>query len=67
MDEASAPAAPIDVLSGTQVLVSSAHAPGPPCSTARKTVTFDLQPGTYVIQLSGNADPTIGVLVHRRS
>jgi hypothetical protein len=55
----------IDVLKDGAAVVSSAHAPGPPCSGIRKTVQFPLQPGRYVIQLSANADPAIQVMVSR--
>jgi hypothetical protein len=56
----------IDVLKDGAAVASSAHAPGPACSTARKTVEFPLQPGRYVLQVSANADPTLGILIVQR-
>lgn len=55
----------IDMLKNGAPVVSSAHAPGPPCSTARKTVEFPLEPGDYVLQVSANADPTVAILITR--
>ena len=59
-------AAWLDVVKDGQPVASTAHSPGPPCSTAHKMVDFPLQPGLYVIQVSGSADPTIGLLVLQR-
>lgn len=56
----------IDMLKNGAPVVSSAHAPGPPCSTARKTVEFPLEPGDYVLQVSANADPSLAILIIRR-
>lgn len=53
----------IDLLKDGQPVVSSAHAPGPACSTARKTVEFPLERGDYVLQVSANADPKLAILV----
>jgi hypothetical protein len=58
-------AAWIDLLKDGAAVMSGAHAPGPACSGIRKTVQFPLQPGRFVIQLSANGDPTIGVMVSR--
>jgi hypothetical protein len=55
----------IDLLKDGAAQISIAHAPGPPCSGVRKTVQFALVPGRYVMQLSGNADPAIQVLVSK--
>ena len=55
----------IDLLKDGAAQVSTAHAPGPACSGVRKTVQFAMVPGRYVIQLSGNADPVIQVLVSK--
>lgn len=57
----------IDVFSGKTVLQSSAHAPGPACTTLRKTVQFPLKAQTYTVQLSGNGDPVLPVMVTRVS
>jgi hypothetical protein len=56
----------IDLLEGGEPVVSSAHAPGPACTTARKTVEFPLKAGDHVMQISANADATIGILVLAR-
>lgn len=55
----------IDLLQDGKAVLSTAHAPGPACTGIRKTVQFPLQPGHYVLQLSGNADPAIQVMVSR--
>lgn len=55
----------IDLVGGTTPLPSVAHGHGPACSTLRKTVDFDLQPGRYLLQLSGNAAPTLTVMAVR--
>jgi hypothetical protein len=47
---------------GTMV-APNAHASGPPCATLRKTVVFPLKPGAYVLEIAGNAEPVLGVLV----
>ena len=59
-------AAWIDVLKDGRSVASSAHAPGPACSTARKTVEFSLVRGDYVLQVSANADPTLAILILHR-
>lgn len=56
----------IDVLEDGRPVASSAHAPGPACATARKTVEFPLQKGDHVLQVSANADPTLAILIIRR-
>jgi hypothetical protein len=55
----------IDVLQDGKALVSTHHGQGPACTSLRKMVDFALAPGRYVIQISANADPTIGILVTR--
>lgn len=55
----------IDILKNGAPLVSATHAPGPKCSSIRKTVAFLLQRGRYVLQVSANADPTLAVMVTR--
>jgi hypothetical protein len=56
-------AAWIDVLKGDGVQTSAGHSHGPACSTVRKMVTFDLQPGRHVVQISSAADATVPILV----
>lgn len=53
----------IDMVRDGVFVISAAHAPGPKCSSIRKTVIFPLQPGRYVLQISANADPTLPVMV----
>lgn len=53
----------IDVLRDGRTVAASAHAPGPACSTARKTVEFPLGTGDHVLQVSANADPTLAILI----
>ncbi len=56
-------AAWIDVVGGGQALVSVAHGHGPACSGIRKIVDFTLAPGDYTLQVSANAEATMGLLV----
>ncbi len=56
----------IDVLKGGASVESAAHGHGPACSTIHKVVDFPLQPGAYVIQLSGGTDAVVPILVVRR-
>ncbi|MDR3513526.1 MAG: homogentisate 1,2-dioxygenase [Caulobacteraceae bacterium] len=56
----------IDVVAKGQAVVSTAHGHGPACSTIRKMVDFSLQPGRYVLQISANADPDLGLMIVRR-
>jgi hypothetical protein len=55
----------IDVFDGGTALMSSAHAPGPACTTLRKTVQFPLKAQKYTVQLSGNGDPVLPIMVTR--
>jgi hypothetical protein len=56
----------LDVVSGTAEQKTVGHGHGPDCSSIRKYVEYDLKPGRYVLQVSGNAASEIGVLVIRR-
>lgn len=60
-------AAWIDVVQGKAKvgtpLASVAHGHGPDCSGIRKIVEFDLTPGAYLLQVSGNDAATLGVMV----
>ncbi|MES3152773.1 homogentisate 1,2-dioxygenase [Sphingomonas faeni] len=53
----------IDVLNGTTPAVSVAHDHGPDCSGIRKMVDFDLKPGRYLLQVSGNSATTLALMV----
>ena len=56
-------AAWIDVVRDGKAIDSTAHTHGPKCSGVRKMVDFKLTPGTYAIQLSGSATPTLALMV----
>jgi hypothetical protein len=55
----------IELVDGKTLVESSAHAPGPACSSLKKTVVFPLKPGRYVLEITGNAEPTLSVMVTR--
>jgi hypothetical protein len=59
-------AAWIDVARDGASLHPNGNAHGPPCSSIRRTVDFQLQPGRYTITLSRTQTPTIRLLVVRR-
>lgn len=56
-------AAWIDVLRGDTVLQSSSHRHGPPCTTIRKIVAFQLTPGTYRLKLTNSPATATTVLI----
>lgn len=56
----------IDMLKDGTAIASAAHEHGAQCSGAAKVVSFALQPGRHVIQLSGNKEDTIKVTVARK-
>lgn len=58
-------AAWLDVVRDGASLTSVGHGRGPACSGIRKMVDFALQPGRYVVQIAGNGQPAIGLLVTR--
>lgn len=53
----------VDVVRDGALTTSTAHGHGPACSTLRKMVDYPLQPGSYVLQISANADPQLAVMV----
>lgn len=53
----------IDVVGDGKRLESAAHMPGPACSGIAKIVTFALQPGEYLVQLSEAKADAIGAMV----
>ena len=55
----------IELVDGKTLVESTAHAPGPACSSLKKTVVFPLKPGGYVLEITGNAEPTLPVMVTR--
>ncbi len=58
-------AAWIDVVAGGTGLTSVGHGHGPDCSGIRKMVDFKLAPGSYVLQIAGNATPKVHVMLVR--
>ena len=55
----------IEVVAGKVALESTAHAPGPACSSLRKTVVYPLKPGRYLLEIAGNGEAVLPVMVHR--
>lgn len=55
----------IELVSGKALIESTAHAPGPPCASLKKTVIFPLKPGRYILEITGNGEPTLPVMVTR--
>lgn len=55
----------IEIVSGKTLVESTAHAPGPACSSLKKTVVFPLKPGRYILEITGNGEPTLPVMVTR--
>jgi hypothetical protein len=53
----------IDLVRNGTPLASIGHGHGPACTTVKKTVDFDLQPGRYLLQLSGSTAPVLAVMV----
>ena len=53
----------IDVVRDDAALASIAHGHGPNCSGVRKMVDFVLQPGAYVLEIAGNGDAHLAVMI----
>lgn len=56
----------IEVARDGATLNSNGNGHGPPCSTIRRIVDFQLQPGRYTITLSRTQAPSVRLLVVRR-
>jgi hypothetical protein len=56
----------VDVLRDGASVRSSSHGHGPACSTVRKIVAFELQPGRHVVQIVGSVPPALPIMVARR-
>ncbi|UVO52031.1 homogentisate 1,2-dioxygenase [Sphingomonas sp. SUN019] len=56
-------AAWVDLVQDGKAVASSAHDHGPKCTGVRKMVDFKLTPGTYAIQLSGSATPSLALML----
>lgn len=55
----------INVLKGKTAITSTAHGHGPDCSGVRKMVDFPLTPGRYTLQIAGNGEPTLPLMIAR--
>ena len=55
----------VDVSANGKPAEAGRFGPGPACSGIRKAVEFHLEAGPHVLELSGNLDPELGVLVER--
>lgn len=55
----------IDLVRGGKPVESAAHGHGPDCTGVRKMVDFPLKPGRYILQIAGNGEATLPVLVTR--
>ncbi|MGI4878986.1 MAG: hypothetical protein ACRYG4_16030 [Janthinobacterium lividum] len=53
----------VDLVKGKTSLESTGHGHGPNCSGIRKMVDFTLQPGSYVLQIVGNGEAHVPVLI----
>lgn len=53
----------IDVVREGKPITSGAHAHGVPCTAIHKTVDFTLTPGDYVLQIAGNHDAMISLMI----
>lgn len=58
-------AAWIDVIANGKALAPAKFGHGPQCTTIRKMVVFDLKPGAHLLQISGNAEPNLKLMVYR--
>jgi len=56
----------LDMVQDGSAVTFAGHEHGAECSGLRKMVSFPLKPGRHVIQLSGNKDDTIQVVVSRQ-
>lgn len=56
----------IDVLKDGAPVSSTSHGHGPSCTTLRKIVAFDLQPGVYVVQIAGVTAAELPIMAARR-
>jgi hypothetical protein len=56
----------LDMVQDGAAVASTGHEHGAECPGLRKMVSFPLKPGRHVIQLSGNREDTIQVLVSRK-
>ena len=55
----------IDVIAAKKMLEPAGHGHGPDCSSVRKMVDFALTPSVYVLQIAGNTDPLLRLMIAR--
>ncbi len=55
----------IDLADGPNLIASTSHAPGPKCSSLKKTVVFPLGKGDHLLEITGNGAPVLTVMVSR--
>lgn len=55
----------IDIAAGNDLIKSSAHMHGPPCTGIAKVVDFPLKRGRYALHLTGISAPSVKVLIAR--
>lgn len=53
----------VDVSRDGKPTPTALFGPGPACSPVRKVVAFDLTPGDYVLEISGNETPDLRVMI----
>ncbi|MBU4435548.1 MAG: homogentisate 1,2-dioxygenase [Alphaproteobacteria bacterium] len=56
----------IDLLRDGASVPSAFHSHGPACSTVRKIVGFELQPGRYGVQIAGSVPAILPIMVAKR-
>lgn len=56
----------IDVLEDGKAVSPTSFGHGPECTSVRKMVVFALKPGKHALQVSGNAQPTMKLMVAKK-
>jgi len=56
----------IDVLENGKALEPTTFGHGPECTSIRKMVVFQLKPGAHALQVSGNADAKLKLMVAKK-
>ncbi len=57
----------IDVLEDGKAIAPTTFGHGPECTSIRKMVIFQLKPGAHALQVSGNADAKLKLMVAKKS
>lgn len=55
----------VDIVRDGAAVASVAHGHGPDCSGIRKMVDFDLEAGSHILQIAGNGDAALSLMVVR--